>query len=120
MNGVMQGLSISVMGLALTFAALALFILCMVALQRLFRPKSPASADHTPHTAPVAGRPAQNMEDQQIAAAIAIALSRLRSLEICRSGLGDTLEAGRGRWWTQGQLLARTVHARRVERKDRT
>ena len=119
MNPISQGLSISVTGLALTFAALVLFILCMVALQRLFRPKLPVTTEHEPGWAPIATRPARNMEDQEIAAAIAIALSQLRSLEICRSGLGDTLETGRGRWWHQGQTMAGGIRARRAEGKNR-
>ena len=115
MDPITQGLSISLVGLALTFAALALFILCMVVLQRLFRPKPPASAGLAPDKTPPATRQRRNLEEQEIAAAIAIALSQLRSLEICRSGLGDALESGRGRWWARGQAAALDLRPGRTD-----
>jgi len=106
LDPITQGLSISLMGLALTFAALALFILCMVMLQRLFRPKPPASASPAADKTPRATEPSRGLEEPEIAAAVVVALSQLRSLEICRSGLGDALEDGRGRWWARGQAAA--------------
>lgn len=92
-----QGLIISGFGLGLTFAALGLFILVILGLQRLFaaRPAKPAEpAESAP--APASSR---DSEAEEIAAAICLALSHLRALEICESGLGQTLETGRGPWW---------------------
>ena len=105
MSVILQGLSISVLGLGLTFAALGLFILVMVVLQRLFRLRPPASVEREPEALPAGSALARDTEAEaaERAAAIAVALSHLRSLEICQSGLGEALEAGRGPWWGGGQ-----------------
>ncbi len=91
-----QGLIVSGFGLGLTFAALGLFILVILGLQRLFaaRPAQPEPSEPAPVSAS-----ARDSEAEEIAAAICLALSHLRALEICESGLGQTLEAGRGPWW---------------------
>lgn len=92
----LQGLTLSVLGLGLTFAALGLFILLIIGLQRAFAVGSaPAPA---PAPAPL-NTSARDSEAEEIAAAICIALSHLRALEICESGLGDALTDGRGPWW---------------------
>lgn len=91
-----QGLVISGLGLGLTFAALGLFILVILGLQRLFAAQPAKPEPVQPAPAPVSAR---DSEAEEIAAAICIALSHLRALEICESGLGQTLEAGRGPWW---------------------
>jgi Na+-transporting methylmalonyl-CoA/oxaloacetate decarboxylase gamma subunit len=98
-NVLLQGLTLSALGLGLTFAALGVFILLIVGLQRAFavRPAPPAAA--APEPAPTPGVSARDSEAEEIAAAICIALSHLRALEICESGLGEALEAGRGPWW---------------------
>ena len=93
-----QGLVISALGLGLTFAALGVFIVVILGLQRAFapRPSQPAPAAPPP-AAPSAD--ARDTEGEEIAAAIVIALSHLRSQELCESGLGEALTAGRGPWW---------------------
>jgi len=96
-----QGLTISLIGMGLTFAALGLLILVMVLLERLTRHQTVPSA--TRQTQPVASPPARPTADEDVVAAIVIALAQVRSLDICRSGLGSTLEVGPGPWWRLGQ-----------------
>ncbi|MBL8055868.1 MAG: hypothetical protein JNK29_04175, partial [Anaerolineales bacterium] len=85
---------LSVQGLGLTFAALGMLILLIIGLQRAFAVGSvPAPAPAPLNTS------ARDSEAEEIAAAICIALSHLRALEICESGLGDALTDGRGPWW---------------------
>jgi Na+-transporting methylmalonyl-CoA/oxaloacetate decarboxylase gamma subunit len=100
----MQGLSIMVMGLSITFLALGLFIGVILVLERFFPPK--ASAEEVQEE--IEERPASSSMDrdttaEEIAAAIAIALAHLYSYELCRSDLGISLESGRGPWWTAGR-----------------
>lgn len=97
-----QGFTLTVMGMGLTFAALGLLILAMIVLERLFRtrrliPDKPSSPEK-----PGASTMARDTEDEEIAAAIAVALAHFRSLDICRSGLGTALETGPGAWWNSG------------------
>jgi len=99
-----QGLTISLMGMGLTFAALGLLILAMYLLERLTRDQTgPPVAAQTdlPAKAPVSALAQDSAEE--VVAAIAIALAHVRSLDICHSGLGSTLEVGPGPWWRMGQ-----------------
>ena len=91
-----QGLEISVLGMGLTFAALGLLILLMVLLERLFRPKPAAAVEPPLLTDPVAAQ----TEEEEIAAAIGIALIYLQTQANERAALGSRLEAGRGAWWS--------------------
>lgn len=101
MNLLAEGLNISLLGLSLTFASLGLLILIIWTLDRVFRAKPAAQ----PPTSPVkrrersVGALERESEEEVIAVAITIALSHIRSLEICRAGLGESLEDGRGGWW---------------------
>jgi sodium pump decarboxylase gamma subunit len=111
-----QGLTLSVLGMSLTFAGLGLLILAMIVLERLFRtrrliPDKPASPEK-----PVASTLARDTEDEEIAAAIAVALAHFRSLDICQSGLGTALEAGPGAWWNSGLIQQNTLGAQPAPR----
>lgn len=100
-----QGLTISLIGMGLTFAALGLLILAMILLER-FAPNQPKRSDKErsePAETLAVNSLAQRSEEEEIAAAIAVALAHMRSLDICQSGLGSTLEAGPGAWWQRGQ-----------------
>lgn len=99
-----QGLGLSVMGMGLTFAALGLLIVAMILLERLFRAERPVPDEREPAATPVVGTLEQDTEDEEIVAAISVALAYLRSLDTCRSGLGTALEAERSPWWTIGRL----------------
>ena len=115
-NLVWQGLTLTVLGMGLTFAALGILILAMIVLERLFRtrrliPNKPPSSEK-----PAAGTLARDTEDEEIAAAIVIALAHFRSLDICRSGLGSALEAGPGAWWNSGLVQQYSVRAQPAPR----
>jgi sodium pump decarboxylase gamma subunit len=104
LNNLWQGLSLSVMGMGLTFAALGLLILTMILLQRIFRPRRLASGEREAEETAVVSTLGRDTQDEEIAAAISVALAHLRSLDLGRSGLGTGLEAGHGAWWTTGHV----------------
>jgi len=112
----MQGLSLSLMGITITFAALGLLILAMIVLERLFRTRKLVPEERSPEETPVASTLARDTQDEEIVAAITVALAYLRSLEIGRSELGMTLEAGHGGWWTAGRVQQRQILTRRRQR----
>lgn len=103
-EAIWQGLKLSVMGISLTFAALGLLILAMWALERAFRVQQLVPEEREPAETPVVSTLERDTEEEEIVAAISVALAHLRSLDICRSGLGSTLEAERSAWWTGGRL----------------
>lgn len=108
MNVIMQGLSLSGMGLGLTFAALGLLILAMILLEYIFRTRRLVPDEREMEETPVVSTLARDMEEEEVAAAIAVALAHLRLLDLHRSGLGTTLEAGHGAWWTMGRFRRRS------------
>lgn len=102
-----QGLAIMIMGLGITFTALALFIGIILLLEWLFPPKSEVEEieeELAAEVRPVISQMERDTTDEEIAAAIFIALAHLYSYELCRSKLGDALTDGRGAWWVGGRL----------------
>jgi Na+-transporting methylmalonyl-CoA/oxaloacetate decarboxylase gamma subunit len=108
LNIIMQGLSLSGMGLGLTFAALGLLILAMILLEYIFRTRRLVPDEREMEETPVVSTLARDMEEEEVAAAIAVALAHLRLLDLHRSGLGTTLESGHGAWWTMGRIRRRS------------
>jgi Na+-transporting methylmalonyl-CoA/oxaloacetate decarboxylase gamma subunit len=108
LNIIMQGLSLSGMGLGLTFAALGLLILAMILLEYIFRTRRLVPDEREMEETPVVSTLARDMEEEEVAAAIAVALAHLRLLDLHRSGLGTALEAGHGAWWTMGRIRRRS------------
>ena len=98
MDAIWQGLSLSALGIGLTFAALGLLILAMFLLERIFRTRRLIPEERSPEEPPAASTSARDMREEEVVAAIAIALAHLRSLDMSRSGLGEALEAGPGPW----------------------
>ena len=80
-----EGLIISLVGLSLTFTALALFIGVIAALKRFF----PAAVEPEPEPA----------DQADVVAAIAGALAYWQSSGPEAGALGKALEEGRGPWW---------------------
>jgi Na+-transporting methylmalonyl-CoA/oxaloacetate decarboxylase gamma subunit len=109
-----QGLEISALGMGLTFAALAMLILMMIVLERLFRPKAAAGQD-TP--APSIMTSTDHSEEEEIAAAIGVAYSYLQNDTTPQQSLGSTLEAGRGAWW-RGAVPTRAGRLASRKRKE--
>ncbi|MGA9531959.1 MAG: OadG family transporter subunit [Anaerolineales bacterium] len=101
MNLYAQGLTLSLMGMLVTFASLGLLILIIVLLQRMFGGAQPAAAPSTRpepaanHVLPIN----ENADDAQLAAAIAVAMA-LQSDQHRSGELGAALTEGRGRWWS--------------------
>jgi sodium pump decarboxylase gamma subunit len=103
-NVIVQGLILSVIGISLTFLALGILILVMVLLDRIFRDDKKEEADEPEPTEKAAvDSLARERVDEEIVAAIAVALAQVRSLEICEGGLGSTLEEIPSRWWQTGR-----------------
>jgi sodium pump decarboxylase gamma subunit len=100
----MEGLSLSLSGITVTFAALALLILIISLLERLFRKRTMTDGKEEPEERVIGSTLARDTTEEEVVAAIAVALSYLRSLDVGQSGLGNALEDGRGAWWTLGRL----------------
>jgi len=64
---------------------------------------------------PVVSHLGRDSTEEEIAAAIIMALAYLHSYELCRSRLGEALEDGPGQWWTVGQVEGRSLHAAEVD-----
>lgn len=118
-----QGLTISVMGMALTFTAMGLLILTMHLLDRFSPGRQPpiatkVTADKKLVTSATAGD-----TEEEIAAAIAVAVTCLREIDEARAAeayqadLGVRLEAGHGRWWMAGRTQQRSVSTPRTIRR---
>jgi len=105
----MQGFVLFVVGMALLFVSMGVIILAMIVLERLFRTRKLVPEEQEPGEKETVSRHERDMADEEVVAAIALALAYLRSLDIARSGLGTTLEAGHGSWWTMGQIRQRPV-----------
>lgn len=98
-----QGLWISVIGLTILFIAMGLLYVLMMLLDRLSRGRTqPVTQAETALTGETT-TPEQAKNDE-IAAAITVAVAYLRGQERGKSSLGSTLEAGPGQWWLLGRL----------------
>jgi Na+-transporting methylmalonyl-CoA/oxaloacetate decarboxylase gamma subunit len=96
---ILEGLSISLTAMLLTFLSLGLFILVMVVLQRMF-PAESESADSKVVVKALddnADPCGPSEEEAAVVAAIAAAVSYVRAQT--QAGLGDNLKQGRGGWW---------------------
>jgi Na+-transporting methylmalonyl-CoA/oxaloacetate decarboxylase gamma subunit len=111
-----QGLTLSVIGMTITFAALGLLILTIVVLNHLFRPRPLVSGAEELGETRAVNLSVRDTEDEEIVAAIAVVLA-LRSLDVSRSGLGTALEAGRGPWWVKSQLQQRPTDTLTSQRR---
>lgn len=100
-----QGLQVSALGMGLTFAALGLLIVTMLLLERLFRVPEPQETEDEVIVTAV-----PPTEENEVAVAIAVALSHLQAKANTSSNLGANLETGRGAWWQ----LSHTRHRSRT------
>jgi Na+-transporting methylmalonyl-CoA/oxaloacetate decarboxylase gamma subunit len=96
-----QGLTLSLMGMLVTFASLGLFILIIVLLQRMFGAAQPPTAPTHQPQATSNDPPASNvgMDDAQLAAVVAVSIA-LEGNRPSAGALGAALTQGRGRWWS--------------------
>lgn len=99
----LQGLSITVVGMGLVFAALGILLGVMVALERAFRPRAPRAPVSQAAEAHEAG------EDLALVAAIGLALAQAAAQEQPWMEVPEWAEAGPGPWAVAGRR--RQVHA---------
>lgn len=111
MSAVAQGVVLLVVGMTFLFAAMGLLILAILVLERLFRTRKLVPEQREPGEKETVSRHARDTVDEEVVAAIALALAHLRSLDISRSGLGAALEVGRGPWWNLGQIRQHPLDA---------
>lgn len=116
MDPIVQGLEISVLGLAVTFTALGLFILVMLVLQRIFRVKPEKNIIQEETTTEVTTETSQAIveDDSELIAVITAAILHLRSKNL--SSLGSSLENGKGTWWIANRMNARQGAGNNVKR----
>jgi len=98
MGEIGQGLTLSLMGILITFAALGALILVMVILREAFSPRRPVEAK------PIAADE-DGEESRRRAAAVAVAVARLQAGQ--QRGdptLGRLLETPAGAWWQVNAL----------------
>ena len=91
MSTILQGLSLSLAGILITFIYFGLLILVMVLLRTIF--KSPPEEDKLDTE-----KSFQDM-DRMKAAGIAVTVAFLKAKGKTRSSLGQVLETSPGRWW---------------------
>ena len=109
-----QGLTISLIGISLTFLALGLLVLVMVLLERFTRQRVKPSVSEG--MAPEDEMVTRDGVDEEIVAVITAALTHLRTKTIYPADLGATLEAGPGAWWTMGRSQVQSVNIPRTVR----
>ena len=107
MNPIVQGLEITVLGLAVTFTALGIFILVMLVLKRIFRekPENGDGQDLVESASLVEGSTGEIEDDSEVIAVIAAAIAYMKSKTF--STLGASLESGKGTWWVSNSLKAK-------------
>jgi len=91
LSSILQGLSLSLAGILITFVYFGLLILVMVLLRKIFKV-------HPQEEKPDKQRTAQDI-DRMKAAGIAVAVAMLKSKKQPGFSLGHVLETPPGRWW---------------------
>jgi sodium pump decarboxylase gamma subunit len=109
LSPIIQGIVLFVIGMAFLFAAMGVLILAMIVLERLFRTRKLVPEGQEPAEKEAVSRHERDTANEEVVAAIALALAYLRSLDISRSGLGTALEVGHSSWWTMGQIRQRSA-----------
>lgn len=108
-----QGIQISLIGLGLTFAALALLIGTIWLLRRAF-PATAVSTESPPPPETESGeRPsdaADEISEEELVAVIAAAIAYAHSDFYPNPALGDTLTDGPGPWWYHHRPTAVSKH----------
>ena len=119
MDLLLQGLTLSVAGLLVTFTSLGLLILIIIGLQRLFPPEGDLMAGAEKATsASLPDTMSPTDLDPEVAAAIAIAIEHFRALEYEVGGIGSSLEQGPGAWWQARQFPAVPNQPRNMDRSN--
>lgn len=108
-----QGLILSAFGIGLTFSGLGLLILVILALRSIFATRKPTpETPPEPEKLPKATSLSRDTQHEEVVAAIATALTHLRTIHVSKGRLGTSLEKGPGRWWTRGIAQNHRPHMR--------
>jgi sodium pump decarboxylase gamma subunit len=108
-----QGAQISLIGLGLTFAALALLIGTIWLLRRAFPATAVSAESPTPPETESGDHPpdaADEISEEELVAVIAAAIAHAHTDFYPNPALGDTLAAGPGPWWYHHRPTAVTRH----------
>ena len=111
MDQMVAGLTVSVLGITVTFVAMGLIALLIVLLQRYTSAPPGATREAEAETVLPLIPSTQAAETEEIVAAVAVALAHLRTLESAQSELGSGLMNGPGTWWAMGQIQQHRVGA---------
>ncbi len=111
MDQIVAGLTLSVLGMTVTFVAMGMVVLLMVLLQRYTTAPPGATRQAEAETVLPLIPSTQAAETEEIVAAVAVALAHLRTLESAQSELGSGLMNGPGTWWAVGQIQQHRVGA---------
>lgn len=113
---IQQGLWLSVVGFGLLFVFMGLIMLMMILLERVTRHSAQPEVQGGSPTPE--GDVEERGENEEIAAAIAVAIAHLRAQERGRSNLGSTLETGHGHWWITGRTQQNPSTPARILRRE--
>ena len=102
MNEIGQGLSLSGIGILITFSALGILILLILLLKALFPEKGKDLDDsyNSEPLVPEAGHTRDEIRKKAAAAGVAILLEK--RLLLTKGRLGSVLEKPVGEWWQRG------------------
>ncbi len=114
MDLLVQGLTLSLTGLVVTFASLGLFILIIVLLQRFFGPEQPMEQTASETSSVSLPETMEADLEPETAAAIAIAIEYFRNMEAEASSIGSAFSQGPGAWWQARQYPAEPVRPRQL------
>ena len=114
MDLLLEGLTLSSIGIAVTFTALALIVLLIVVLRALFPARAADGAQARGEANPVTRAPAEAV-DPKVAAAIAAALEHAKRKGSSAGNLGQALESGPGPWWRRRTDEPRARKGRRAQ-----
>ena len=106
MNPILQGLTISISGIVITFLALGLFILVMVILQKMFPAESEAPDGSDAEKKTIVESSTASDDEGEVVAAIAAAVAYFQQSFNQSGDLGISLNEGRGTWWMVKRINA--------------
>jgi len=115
-NIFLQGASVALSGLIITFTSLGLFAVIIYVLGRLF----PFKEEQVKTEEPVEEAPASITEvedDENIPAVIATAISYFRTK--AHSSLGSSLESGKSGWWSAKRISSQQGRGIRIMRSGK-
>ena len=118
MSDLLRGLNVSVWSFGLTFVAIGLLVLVIIAVDRLFPVKPEKGEGEETVSEPAGELAGEESDDAEVAAAIAAALYRLQEEEPMYEELGSALLSGPGPWWSVRRYPQQPVRVASEQRRD--